>query len=116
MPNSAIYDEISGQKEKSANRGCAQDIRNALSGDAVSIGWQGGEPALMGLDFYKRAIELEKKYGHGQSVGNGFQTNGTLLDRDWAKFFKQYDWLIGLSLDGRDHPSPRMQLRRQHHE
>jgi len=70
------------------------------SGDAVSIGWQGGEPALMGLDFYIRAIELEKKYGHGQSVGNGFQTNGTLLDRDWAKFFKQYDWLIGLSLDG----------------
>lgn len=70
------------------------------SGDAVSIGWQGGEPALMGLDFYKRAIELEKKYGHGQSVGNGFQTNGTLLDHDWAKFFKQYDWLIGLSLDG----------------
>ena len=58
------------------------------SGDAVSIGWQGGEPALMGLDFYKKAIELEQKYGHGQSVGNGFQTNGTLLDRDWAKLFK----------------------------
>ena len=73
------------------------------SGDAVSIGWQGGEPALMGLDFYKRAIELEMKYGHGQSVGNGFQTNGTLLDRDWAKFFKKYDWLIGLSLDGPQH-------------
>lgn len=67
------------------------------SGDAVSIAWQGGEPALMGLDFYKRAIELEMKYGHGQSVGNGFQTNGTLLDREWAKFFKKYDWLIGLS-------------------
>jgi len=80
------------------------------SGDAVSIGWQGGEPALMGLDFYKRAIELEKKYGHGQSVGNGFQTNGTLLDRDWAKFFKQYDWLIGLSLDGPQHIHDRYRL------
>jgi uncharacterized protein len=73
------------------------------SGDSVSIGWQGGEPALMGLDFYKRVIELEIKYGHGQSVGNGFQTNGTLLNREWAKFFKKYDWLIGLSLDGPEH-------------
>ena len=62
------------------------------SGEAVSITWQGGEPALMGLDFYKRVIELELKYGHGQHVGNGFQTNGTLLDRDWARFFKKYDW------------------------
>ena len=73
------------------------------SGDAVSIAWQGGEPALMGLDFYKRAIALELKYGHGQSVGNGFQTNGLLLDMEWARFFKQYDWLIGLSLDGPEH-------------
>jgi len=80
------------------------------SGEAVSLGWQGGEPALMGLDFYKQAIALEKKYGHGQTVGNGFQTNGTLLDRDWAKFFKQYDWLIGLSLDGPQHIHDRYRL------
>lgn len=74
------------------------------SGNAVSFAWQGGEPALMGLDFYRRAIALEKKYGrNGQSVGNGFQTNGTLLNREWAQFFKQYDWLIGLSLDGPKH-------------
>jgi uncharacterized protein len=73
------------------------------SGESVSIGWQGGEPALMGLDFYKRAVDLEMKYGHGQYVGNGFQTNGTLLDREWAKFFKKNDWLIGLSLDGPEH-------------
>lgn len=73
------------------------------SGRTVSIAWQGGEPALMGLDFYKRAIELEIKYGHGKEVGNGFQTNGTLLDREWAKFFKKYDWLVGLSLDGPEH-------------
>ena len=86
------------------------------SGDAVSIGWQGGEPALMGLDFYKRAIELEMKYGHGQSVGNGFQTNGTLLDREWAKFFKEYDWLIGLSLDGPEHIHDRYRLDKGQHK
>jgi uncharacterized protein len=85
------------------------------SGESVSIGWQGGEPALMGLDFYKRAIELEKKYGHGQSVGNGFQTNGTLLDREWAKFFKEYDWLIGLSLDGPQHIHDKYRLDKGQH-
>lgn len=86
------------------------------SGDAVSIAWQGGEPALMGLDFYKRAIELELKYGHGQSVGNGFQTNGTLLDREWAKFFKKYDWLIGLSLDGPEHIHDRYRMDKGQHK
>lgn len=80
------------------------------SGQEVSIAWQGGEPALMGLDFYRRAVELEMKYGHGQAVGNGFQTNGTLLDVEWAKFFKQYDWLIGLSLDGPQHIHDRYRL------
>jgi len=73
------------------------------SGDSVSIAWQGGEPTLMGLDFYKRAVELEMKYGHGQSVGNGLQTNGTLLNEDWAEFLKKYDWLVGISLDGPEH-------------
>jgi uncharacterized protein len=73
------------------------------SGDSVSIAWQGGEPTLMGLDFYKKAVELEMKYGHGQTVGNGLQTNGTLLNEEWAEFLQKYDWLVGLSLDGPEH-------------
>lgn len=73
------------------------------SGDSVSIAWQGGEPTLMGLDFYKRAVELEIKYGHGQVVGNGLQTNGTLINEDWGAFLQKYDWLVGLSLDGPEH-------------
>ena len=72
------------------------------SGESISLTWQGGEPTLMGLDFYKRAIELEKKYGHNQIVGNGLQTNGILLNRNWASFLKEYDWLVGISLDGRN--------------
>jgi uncharacterized protein len=86
------------------------------SGDAVAIGWQGGEPAIMGLDFYKRAIELEMKFGHGQSVGNGFQTNGMLLDWEWARFFKKFDWLIGLSLDGPEHIHNRYRLDKGGHD
>lgn len=65
------------------------------------FGWQGGEPAVMGLDFYRRAVELQKKLlPGGHPVGNGFQTNGTLLSEDWAKFFRRNGFLVGLSVDG----------------
>lgn len=62
--------------------------------------WQGGEPTLMGLDFYKKAADLQKKFFRPKSYTNGFQTNGLLLNEEWADFFKKEDWLIGLSLDG----------------
>jgi len=79
-----------------------ETIRQVMqqSGQQVSIAWQGGEPTLMGLEFYQKAIDFEIKYGRNQAVGNGLQTNGLLLNRDWAKFLKKYDWLVGLSLDG----------------
>ena len=67
---------------------------------AVSIGWQGGEPTLMGLPFFEKAVELQARFGRGKSVGNGLQTNGLLLDRDWAAFLRRYNFLVGLSLDG----------------
>lgn len=69
----------------------------------VSFGWQGGEPTLMGIEFFRNAVELQKKYGSGQNVSNGLQTNGILINRDWAKLFKEYNFLIGLSLDGPEH-------------
>lgn len=72
-------------------------------GSSVSLAWQGGEPTLMGLPFFERAVELEKKYGRNQTVGNGLQTNGLLLDTEWARFLKKYDWLVGISLDGPAH-------------
>jgi len=67
---------------------------------AISIGWQGGEPTLMGLPFFEKAVSLEERYGRGKSVGNGLQTNGILLDREWATFLQRYQFLVGLSLDG----------------
>jgi uncharacterized protein len=67
----------------------------------VSIAWQGGEPTLMGLDFYKRSIEMEKKYQKpGTTINNTMQTNGILIDDEWCRFFKENNFLIGLSLDG----------------
>jgi uncharacterized protein len=69
--------------------------------DRVNIAWQGGEPTLMGLDFYKRAMDLAEKYRRpGMTFLHTMQTNGTLLDDEWAAFFKAYDFLIGISLDG----------------
>ncbi|HOO54412.1 MAG TPA: anaerobic sulfatase maturase [Methanothrix sp.] len=68
---------------------------------SVTIAWQGGEPTLMGLDFFRRSIELEEKYRRpGMTFQNTMQTNGTLLDDEWCEFFRETNFLIGLSLDG----------------
>jgi len=69
----------------------------------ISIGWQGGEPTLMGLPFYRKALNLMERHGRGQRVANGLQTNGMLIDKAWAKLFRNYHFLIGLSLDGPQH-------------
>lgn len=67
----------------------------------ATFAWQGGEPTLMGLDFYRKAVEFQQKYRRqGMRVHNNFQTNGTLLDDEWCRFFHQNNFLIGLSLDG----------------
>jgi uncharacterized protein len=69
----------------------------------VSFGWQGGEPTLMGLPFFQKAVQFQQQYGKSQTVGNGLQTNGLLIDKEWAKLLSEYKFLIGLSLDGPEH-------------
>ncbi|OKH39764.1 anaerobic sulfatase maturase [[Phormidium ambiguum] IAM M-71] len=67
----------------------------------VTIAWQGGEPTLMGLEFFERSLKLVEKHKKpGQQVNHTLQTNGTRLDDYWAQFFKQHNFLIGLSVDG----------------
>jgi len=67
----------------------------------VTFGWQGGEPLFMGLDFFRRAVELQDRCSPpGMQVINTLQTNGVLLDSEWCHFFRKHDFLIGLSLDG----------------
>ena len=67
----------------------------------VSVAWQGGEPTLMGLDFFKRAVGYVEKYRKpGQIILHTIQTNGTLLNDDWCAFFKEHNFLVGLSVDG----------------
>lgn len=67
----------------------------------VTIAWQGGEPTLMGLDFFRRSMEIEKKHiMPGTRIENTLQTNGLLLDEEWCRFLHDNDFLVGLSLDG----------------
>ena len=67
----------------------------------VTFAWQGGEPTLMGLDFFRRAVELQEKYRRpGMKVYNTLQTNGVALDDAWCEFFREHGFLIGISLDG----------------
>lgn len=66
----------------------------------VAFTWQGGEPTLLGLDFYRRAVKLQAKYGAGRKISNSFQTNGVLLDDKWCAFLAENHFLVGLSLDG----------------
>lgn len=68
--------------------------------DEVAFTWQGGEPTLLGLDFYRRAVALQAQYGVGRRISNSFQTNGVLLDDEWCMFLAQHRFLVGLSLDG----------------
>lgn len=66
----------------------------------VSFVWQGGEPSLLGIDFFKKALELEKKYADGKRIENAFQTNGTLINEEWAAFLADNGFLVGVSIDG----------------
>ena len=78
-------------------------IRNYIessSGNRVEFVWQGGEPTLLGLDFYKQAVKYQQKFANGKTITNAMQTNGIALNRQWASFFKEHNFLIGLSIDG----------------
>lgn len=69
----------------------------------VNFTWQGGEPTLMGLDFFRNALALQKKYSGGKKIENSFQTNGTRLNDEWCKFFTDNNILVGISIDGEEH-------------
>ena len=69
--------------------------------EEVVFWWQGGEPTLLGLEFFQKVVELEQKYKKPyQRIENDLQTNGTLLNEEWGVFLKQHGFLVGLSIDG----------------
>ena len=72
----------------------AQDV------PVAEFAWQGGEPTLLGVDFFRRAVDLQKRYADGKEITNAFQTNGILLDDEWGPFLADNGFLVGLSVDG----------------
>ena len=78
-----------------------QQLVKAHSSLQVTVAWHGGEPTLMGIDFYRSAIELQERYRKpGMTFENTIQTNGTLLNDEWCQFFKENNFLVGISIDG----------------
>ncbi|WP_318374214.1 anaerobic sulfatase maturase [Enterobacter sp.] len=75
----------------------------ASPGPEVNFTWQGGEPTLAGLDFYRRAVALQQRYAGGKRISNSLQTNGVLINDEWAAFLAQHRFLVGISLDGPAH-------------
>ena len=67
---------------------------------AVEFVWQGGEPTLLGIDFFRRVIELQKPFAKSKTITNSLQTNGTLLTDEWCRFLKKHNFMVGISLDG----------------
>ncbi|HVC90504.1 MAG TPA: anaerobic sulfatase-maturation protein [Acidobacteriaceae bacterium] len=68
--------------------------------DVIHFGWQGGEPTLLGVDFFRNIVALQTKYANGKKIENAFQTNGVLLNDAWGDFFSEQNFLVGISIDG----------------
>ncbi len=101
LEKSALYP---GSDSKMTDEVMGAFVRQTIQAQRVpfvTLAWQGGEPTLMGLDFFRRALEVEREtLPAGWQVERTIQTNGTLLDDEWAAFFAENDVLVGLSLDG----------------
>lgn len=77
-----------------------EDYIKSQPSTEVMFAWHGGESLLRPIEFYEKVLELQRKHGAGHSISNSIQTNGTLLDDNWCRFFHRNGWLVGLSIDG----------------
>lgn len=80
-----------------------RDYIVAQPGNAVSFAWQGGEPTLLGVDYYRTVVALQQRHAGGKTIHNALQTNGVLLDDAWGRFLAEHRFLVGISIDGPRH-------------
>lgn len=100
-PKKELYPDIEiGMSDEVLESYTSQYI-NAMNIPEVTFSWQGGEPTLMGIEFFKKAIKFQEKYKKpGMQIHNNIQTNGILLDDEWCQFFQENNFLVGISIDG----------------
>ena len=101
LSKEALYPNEKSRMSAATLEAYIRQLLESHQSPEVTVAWQGGEPTLMRLEFFQRAVELVEQYRRpGQTIQHTFQTNGILLDDAWCEFFKQHDFLIGLSVDG----------------
>lgn len=101
LEKQALFD--SGEQCRMSDRVLSSFIANYITSQptpVVEFVWQGGEPTLLGIDFFKRVMKLQKPFLGTKSITNSIQTNGTLLDAEWCRFLKSHNFMVGISLDG----------------
>ena len=101
LSKEALYPNDKQRMSEATLEAYIRQLLESHRAPGVTVAWQGGEPTLMKLDFFRRSVELVEKYRRpDQIVQHTFQTNGLLIDDDWCVFFKQHKFLVGLSVDG----------------
>lgn len=94
---------------------CILQHMEATGGNVIGFSWHGGEPMLAGIDFFRKAVEIQKKHQPpGSRILNGIQTNGTLLDDEWCDFLSEENFIVGISMDGPPEMHDRFRLSRDH--
>jgi uncharacterized protein len=101
LEKEALYPQV----EKWAMReevldGFIRQYIEAQEAPVVNFAWQGGEPTLLGVDYFRRVVALEKQFANGKRITNALQTNGVLLDDEWGEFLRENQFLVGISIDG----------------
>jgi len=100
LDKSAIYGGREPRMTEEMLETVVREYIQANDVEDVSFNWHGGEPLILGLDFYRKALEFQRRYAGGKKVHNTIQTNGTLITREWARFLAENDFLTGISIDG----------------
>ena len=101
LSKEALYPNAESRMSEATLEAYIKQLLESQRTPAVTVAWQGGEPTLMGVDFYRKSVEFAEKYRRpDQEIEYTFQTNGVLLDDEWCEFFKENNFLVGLSVDG----------------
>lgn len=92
--------ENKDQMQESTLRRYVRDYIESHGGDQIDFAWQGGEPTLAGLDFFRSVVKYQKQYANGKRITNSLQTNAIAINRQWAQFLADNHFLVGVSIDG----------------